>query len=114
VFSTLFWSIFGIILLCFFILALLVFKIPSEERTIGNESILQMIFLSVLVKGIPINPEKIPAKIFFLTLCLTGSLIFYSYNAGLVSLLAVEIFWYPIESIEVFHRNKPCRYRAYW
>ena len=102
VFSTLFWSIFGAILLSFFILAILAFKLPKEEKTIGFDSILYMIFFSVLAKEIPINPQKVPAKIFFLTLCLCGSLIFYSYNAGLVSLLAVEIFWYPIESIEVF------------
>ena len=30
----------------------------------------------------------------------SGSLIFWSYNAGLVSILAVEIFTLPIRSIE--------------
>ena len=101
-FSTLFWLTFAAVLLCFFILAILAFKLQETDKTIGIGSILQMIFLSVLVRDIPINPQKVPAKILLLTLCLTGSLIFYSYNAGLVSLLAVEIFWYPIQSIEVF------------
>jgi hypothetical protein len=33
--------------------------------------------------------------------CLTGAVIFWSYNAGLISELAVEKFNFPISSLKV-------------
>jgi hypothetical protein len=72
-----------------------------NEVKVGPGLISATVFLSIIVQSIPIDPKRIPGKVFIFTLCMTGALIFYSYNAGLVSLLSVETFWYPITSMEV-------------
>ena len=101
VFATLFWIVFVFVTFCFLLFGLFSFKFVHDEVPVGNKSISGIVFLSLLAKEIWISPKRLPGKIFILTLGLTGAIISYSYNAGLVSLLSVEIFWYPIKSIEV-------------
>ena len=40
-------------------------------------------------------------RIFVLNACMTGAIIFWSYNAGLVSFLTVDNIQYPIQSLQV-------------
>ena len=101
VFATLFWIVFVFVTFCFLIFGLFSFKFVHDEVPVENKDISGIVFLSLLAKEIWISPKRLPGKIFILTLGLTGAIISYSYNAGLVSLLSVEIFWYPIKSIEV-------------
>ncbi len=103
VFATLFWIVFLFVTICFLIFGLFSFTYVQDEVPVGGKDISAIVFLSLLAKEIGISPKKIPGKIFILTLGLTGAIISYSYNAGLVSFLSVEIFWYPIKSIEVKH-----------
>jgi uncharacterized membrane protein YoaK (UPF0700 family) len=40
-------------------------------------------------------------RIFIFTVLITGAVVFWSYNAGLVSFLTVELFTFPITSFKV-------------
>ena len=96
-----FWIVFGLFLVAFNVVGFVVFKCVKAEEKLELTGLSELVYFSILVKDIQVFPAKIPAKIFIFTLCMSGAVISYSYNAGLVSLLSVELFWYPINSIEV-------------
>ena len=101
VFATMFWVVFGIFLFSFVIVGAMTFNLVSDEPNIGSAEVIEVVFLTLISKETPIIPPKVPAKIFLFSLSMCGALVFYSYNAGLVSLLAAEVFWFPIDSVEV-------------
>ena len=88
----------------FFALAIVFFVIfyfVNNETTIGIGTSVSTVFLSSLALGIPVNPIRIPGRILVLNVCVTGALIFWSWNAGLISLLTTELFNFPITSLKV-------------
>ena len=62
---------------------------------------LATVFYSFIGLDIPINPIKTSNRILVMSICLTGGLLFWSYSAGLVSVLTIEKFDYPIKSYYV-------------
>lgn len=46
------------------------------------------------------NPHRLTTRILVMAICLFGALNFWSYNAGLVSLLTVEVFNVPINQLK--------------
>ena len=49
---------------------------------------------------IPVDPNRVPGRTLTFTVCISGALIFWSYNAGLVSLLTVDNIQFPIKTMK--------------
>ena len=60
--------------------------------------------------SIPVEARRIPSRCLILTVCLYGAFIYWSYNAGLVSLLTVENFHWPIKSLDDIVKDDSYRY----
>ena len=75
-------------------------KFRNEEDFHFPEST-TIVFLAMLAKPIPADPKTIPARILLVSACITGAMVFWSYNAVLTSYLTVEKINYPIRSLEV-------------
>ena len=78
-----------------------IFYFVNNETTIGAGTSISTVFLCHLALTIPVSPSRIPGRILVLTVCLSGALVFWSWNAGLISLLTAEIFTFPITSLKV-------------
>lgn len=60
--------------------------------------------------SIPVEARRMPSRVLIFTVCLYGAFIYWSYNAGLVSLLTVENFYWPIKSLEDIVNDDAYRY----
>ena len=83
------------------ILFFAIFYLLNHESTIGPGTSIETVFFSHVGLGIFVNPHRLPGRILVLTVCASGTLIFYYWNAGLVSLLTTDIFYFPIKSLKV-------------
>ncbi len=61
----------------------------------------EAIFCSLIGQGIELIPRRIYMKILILAICITGTIIYWSYCAGLVSTLTVENYEFPIKTFPV-------------
>ncbi len=61
----------------------------------------EAVFLSLIGQGIEIIPKQIPMRILFLSICVSGAIVYWSYCAGLVSTLTVENYEIPIQKFPV-------------
>ena len=57
--------------------------------------------LTLIGYSLYVTPNRVASRILILNVCITGAVAFWSYNAGLVSVLTVETFEYPIQSLQV-------------
>jgi hypothetical protein len=61
----------------------------------------ETVFYSWIGKEIPVNPTRTSGRIIIFSTCITGALLIWSYNAGLVSYLTVETIIFPITNLQV-------------
>jgi hypothetical protein len=87
--------------ICLALSGYFLFKLVRDEININLLQASSVIYLAFLSKEFFVSPKKVPARVFFFNVGLTGAIIFWSYNAGLVSFLSVDIFTYKIRSLEV-------------
>ena len=80
----------------------------STENHINIFESSMVLFYSLLALGIQAKPTKNSTKILCLSICIAGALVFWSYSAGLTSLLTVENYEYPVKSFEASVSNLLC------
>ena len=96
VFAIDFWIALTLTFVGLTILFFVIFLFVRSETTISIGTSVSTVFLSFLALGIPVNPTRIPGRTLVLSVSLSGAIVFWSYNAGLVSLLTVDTIFYPI------------------
>ena len=72
----------------------------NGETTINFGTSIATVFLSFMALEIPVEPNRVPGRALVLTVCISGALVFWSYNAGLVSLLTVDNIQFPVKSMK--------------
>ena len=95
-----FWGVLGLCFITLSILFYVIFLFVNGETTINFGTSIATVFLSFVALEIPVDPNRVPGRILVITVCLTGALIFWSYNAGLVSLLTVDNIQFPVKSMK--------------
>lgn len=75
----------------------IIFWFVNNETTIGLGKSVSTVFLSFLALSIPVEPNRVPGRVLVFSVCLSGAVVFWSYNAGLVSLLTVDTIVFPIK-----------------
>ena len=93
--------------------SVLIFKKFRNEVSFHFPESASIVYLAFLAKPIPANPETTPARILLVSACITGAMVFWSYNAVLTSYLTVEKINYPIRSLEVATLNRMIRSYEY-
>lgn len=78
----------------------IIFYFVNNETTIGPGLSVATVWLGLLALEIPVAPNRMPGRILVFTVSIYGALVFWAYNAGLVSLLTAETFVYPIKSMK--------------
>ena len=97
VFDKIFWlAVAGMVTL-----ASLVLHLANRMRRHPLKS-LSSVLLTLGALSVSENPMKFSSRTIFLTACLFGALVYWSYNAILVSLLTVDSFILPIGSLEEY------------
>ena len=74
----------------------------SDQFSSSKRSILKSIssvLLALGALGISEDPKRISARWLFFSICLFGAIVYWSYNAILVSLLTVDFFVLPIQTL---------------
>ncbi len=74
-----------------------IFLFVNNETTISIGTSFSTVFLSSVALSIPVDPVKVPGRILVFSVCLGCAVVFWAYNAGLVSLLTVDNYVYPIK-----------------
>lgn len=100
VFDNTFWTAMGIAFVITTLSLYILFLFVNRETTIGFNTSLAISFLAFLALSVPTAPQQVPGRVLFLSVLVMGSLCFWSYNAGLVSLLTVEVVNLPIQTLE--------------
>eukprot|EP00094_Tigriopus_californicus_P013717 TCALIF_13274-PA protein Name:"Similar to KBP Probable glutamate receptor (Anas platyrhynchos)" AED:0.23 eAED:0.24 QI:0/0/0/0.25/1/1/4/0/354 len=100
VFDNTFWTAMGVAFVITTLSLYVLFLFVNRETTIGFNTSLAISFLAFLALSVPTSPRQVPGRILFLSVLVMGSLCFWSYNAGLVSLLTVEVITLPIQTLE--------------
>jgi hypothetical protein len=62
---------------------------------------IEAVFFSLIGQNTETVTRGIHTRIIFLSICVSGAIIYWSYCAGLVSLLTIEKYEYPIKSFLV-------------
>jgi hypothetical protein len=62
---------------------------------------IEAVFYSLIGQNIEIIAKGVHTRIALLSICVTGSIILWSYCAGLVSFLTIEKYDFPIKSFSV-------------
>ena len=104
VFEVSFW----IVLLCVLLILALSFYLIGRfiSRTIGFDASLATVLLALIGQSVPIERTNLSVRTLVLTTCLTGAMILWGFNAGIVSVLTVENNVFPIKSIQVLSARK--------
>ena len=55
--------------------------------------------LALCALSVPESPQMISSRTVFLSFCVFGAVVYWSYNAVLVSLLAIDNFALPVKSL---------------
>ena len=76
------------------------FKFVRKETDLDILTSLGMVLCAFTAIGMPTSPQKSPGRILVLTILLTGTVLYWSFNAGLVSQLSVQVTSYPIKSLD--------------
>ncbi|TRY78616.1 hypothetical protein TCAL_12146, partial [Tigriopus californicus] len=100
VFSPDFWTCLGIGLLLVAIGFHLSLKFAEQ---ISHRNYIESLCSTLMAVGglsVPEAPVKLSSRILFLSFCIFGALVYWSYNAILVSLLAIDKYNIPIKSLE--------------
>ena len=82
-----------------FAVALYIIFLAKREKTISLMASFATVCLSFLALPVPVNANRVPARILVFTVCMTGALVFWAYNAVLISLLTVAKNDLPINSL---------------
>jgi hypothetical protein len=99
VFEVSFW----IVLLCVLLILALGFYLIGQvlSVTIGLDSSLATVLLALIGQSGPIERTNMSVRTLVLTTCLTGAMVLWGFNAGIVSVLTVENNIFPIKSLQV-------------
>ena len=96
VFDNMFWVVLLIVTLGLSVVLYALLLLAKRDRTTTFGLCFATVYCSFLSLSIPVEAKRVPSRCLVLTVCLAGALTFWSYNAGLVSLLTVEHFIWPI------------------
>ena len=105
VFDKDFWIALASGIVCCSIAMYFLFRAVILEPNIDLNTSFALVTLSFLALNIPKYPNRAPGRIFVLNILLLGAITYWSYNAILVSLVTVEKFTFPIQSLEDLAAN---------
>ena len=99
VFDNLFWLTLLAITVALTLIFYIIFLFVNKEETITIGTSFATVYLSLMALSIPVEGRRLPSRCLILSVSLTGALVYWAYNAGLVSLLTVEHFNLPVRSL---------------
>ena len=77
-------------------------KLQELKSSLDIAAALQIVFCSFIGLSVQFNNGgRTSGRIIILFICITGSVVYWSYCAGLVSLLAVEKYDFPVKTVAV-------------
>ena len=106
VFDHNFWIVLVAIVFSLSVIFFITYFFASVEDTADVGISLSTVLLAFVGLGITVNPRGLPGRILVLTVCLTGSIVWWAYNAGLVSHLTFDTINYPIGTLQHIADNK--------
>ena len=83
-----------------------IFLIVRAENTITICTTLATVSRAMIALSLPIEGKRIPGRILIFTVCLTGALKWWSFNAGLTSTLTINEYVYPIRTLNDIANNR--------
>ncbi len=102
VFDKTYWAIVIICVIClsvvFYITWLSIENEPQNNKLITS---IALVLLSHIGMSISVSPKKISTRMILLTVYITGMVIFWVYNSGLISVLTVDKAELQVKSLEV-------------
>jgi hypothetical protein len=103
VFEKFFWLVIAIMVLVLSISLYLESRWTNDEtEKIDFPTSTTTVLLSLIGQSIPVsNPRRLSLRILLISICVTAAVIFWGFQAGVVSVLTVEVVDYPIKTLKV-------------
>ena len=105
VFDHHFWIVFGGVFLIQSLQLFFALKFGRDDPQINYVTALSSVVLSTGTLDMHIKAKKVPARTMMFTIAITGAVVYWSYNAGLISTLTIERIVFPIKNFEDLKAN---------
>ncbi len=115
VFDETYWIIIVCCTICLSIAAYITWtSVENEKKNYKFSTSIALVLLAHVGLSLSVQPKRASTRINLLTICVTGMVIYWVYNSGLVSVLTVDKVEWPIHSVKVKVSQKvPCYTRHF-
>ena len=101
VFEIPFWIVLVLILVGLFVAFGCVGKFVRNFEKIGVGESAATVYLALIGQAVPVAGKVLSVRILVVCTCLTGALVSWGFNAGIVSVLTIDNSDYPIKTFKV-------------
>ena len=105
VFDDHFWIVFGGVFLIQSLQLFFALKFGQDDPQINYVTALASVVLSTGTLDMHVKAKKVPGRTMIFTIAITGAVAYWSYNAGLISTLTIEMIVFPIKTFEDLKAN---------